>query len=337
MKLSWGLLLFLGFAGTDAKKGKNKDDSPKTANQKLKKLTRDTMKIMNHLYTTEVTKKEMQDMKMLGRGSGDRGRADGHNGMISTQLYRRMLKKYFNQIKFIRKKINSMDCGEFSGGTIAEDMRADAYLVWGNHNGNDLEDTLEAIFSENISEEQKDSLFNANGALFGNDADAPFNMLWTGIPDYLMPDNTQAVRGIKQKGDKPLTLLSIQFMKTRLFIQEHVGKCYDPEIAQNVVKKNASAEKRIKNWVNKGQKKFNTMEERVCKNLWKGLIRTMPDDNPYKDIDGVEGCSCTPKGEIKTLSCEAKLKEAERKEAKAAEREAKKKAKQAKQTVEDAE
>lgn len=101
------------------------------------------------------------------------------------------------------------------------------------------------------------------------------------------------------------------------------------------------------------------MEERVCKNLWKGklikstqslvlsfgqklnlfkgLIRTMPDDNPYKDIDGVEGCSCTPKGEIKTLSCEAKLKEAERKEAKAAEREAKKKAKQAKQTVEDAE
>ena len=107
MKLSWGLLLFLGFAGTDAKKGKNKDDSPKTANQKLKKLTRDTMKIMNYLYTTEVTKKEMQDMKMLGRGSGDRGRADGHNGMISTKLYKRMLQKYLNQIKFIRKKINS--------------------------------------------------------------------------------------------------------------------------------------------------------------------------------------------------------------------------------------
>ena len=105
MKLSWGLLLFLGFAGTDAKK--EKKDEPKTANQKLKKLTRDTMKIMNYLYTTEVTKKEMQDMKMLGRGSGDRGRADGHNGMISTKLYKRMLQKYLNQIKFIRKKINS--------------------------------------------------------------------------------------------------------------------------------------------------------------------------------------------------------------------------------------
>ena len=98
------------------------------------------------------------------------------------------------------------------------------------------------------------------------------------------------------------------------------------------------------------------MEERVCKNLWKGklikttpmlsfgqkiifikgLIRTMPDDNPYEDIDGVAGCSCTPKGDMKTLSCAAKLKEAERKAANAAKRE-EKKAKKAKQTVEDAE
>ena len=39
-----------------------------------------------------------------------------------------------------------------------------------------------------------------------------------------------AVRGIKSNKDKPLTLLSIQFMKTRLFIQEYVGKCYDEEI-----------------------------------------------------------------------------------------------------------
>ena len=98
------------------------------------------------------------------------------------------------------------------------------------------------------------------------------------------------------------------------------------------------------------------MEERVCKNLWKGklikttpmlsfgqknnffkgLIRTMPDDNPYEDIDGVAGCSCSPKDDIKTLSCAAKLKEAERKAANAAKRQ-EKKAKKAKQTVEDAE
>ena len=107
MKLSWGLLLFLGFAGTNAKKEKNKDDSSKTANQKLKKLTRDTMKIMNYLYTTEVSKKDMQDMNMLGRGNGEVQRSAGDNGMISSRLYKRMLQKYLNQIKYIRKKINS--------------------------------------------------------------------------------------------------------------------------------------------------------------------------------------------------------------------------------------
>jgi len=328
MKLSWGLLLFLGFAGTDAKKGKKQlDDSPKTANQKLKKLTRDTMKIMNYLYTTEVSKKDMQDMNMLGRGNGERARSDGDNGMISSRLYRRMLQKYFNQIKYIRKKINSLDCGEFSGGTIAEDMRADAYDVWGNHTANDLEDTLEKIFTANVSDEKVQDLFGDNNALFGNNEDAPFNMLWSGIPEYLIPEgvqNAQAVRGLKTQSDKPLTLLSIQFMKTRLFIQEHVGKCYDPEIAQNVVKKNASAERRIKNWVLKGQRKFNTMEERVCKNLWKGFIRTMPDDNPYDELESVDGCSCKPKDGVKTMSCMAKLKDAERKAANAAKREAKK-------------
>jgi len=338
MKLSWGLLLLLGFAGTDAKKQKNnKDDSPKTANQKLKKLTRDTMKIMNYLFTTEVTKKEMQDFNMLGRGNGERKRLAGDNGMISSRLYKRMLQKYLNQIKFIRKKINSLDCGEFSGGTIAEDMRADAYDVWGNHTANDLEETLENIFTQNISDEQAQNFFGNDGALFGKDDDAPFNMLWTGIPDYLIPDdvkNAQAVRGIKTQKDKPLTLLSIQFMKTRLFIQEHVGKCYDPEIAQNVIKKNASAEKRIKNWVHKGQKKFDTMEERVCKNLWRGFIRTMPDDNPYDDLESADGCTCKEKEGVKTLKCMAKLKEAERKAANAAKREAKK---NKKQTPEDAE
>jgi len=338
MKLSWGLLLFLGFAGTNAKKEKNKDDSSKTANQKLKKLTRDTMKIMNYLYTTEVSKKDMQDMNMLGRGNGEVQRSAGDNGMISSRLYKRMLQKYLNQIKYIRKKINSLDCGEFSGGTIAEDMRADAYDVWGNHTANDLEETLENLFTANVSDEKIEEFFK-NGALFGDNDDAPFNMLWTQIPQYLIPEgvqNAQAVRGLKTNKDKPLTLLSIQFMKTRLFIQEHVGKCYDPEIAKNVVKKNGKAEKRIKNWVFKGQRKFNTMEERVCKNLWKGSIRTLPDDNPYDDLESVAGCTCKESDEIKTMSCMTKLKKMERKQAHAAKREANKNKKET-QTLEDAE
>lgn len=67
-------------------------------------------------------------------------------------------------------------------------MRADAWDVWGNHTANDLEETLEALFTANISQEQEDNLFGKNGILFGNDADAPFNMLWSGIPEYLMPE-----------------------------------------------------------------------------------------------------------------------------------------------------
>ena len=84
------------------------------------------------------------------------------------------------------EKFFRLDCDEFSGGTIAFDMRKDAYDVWGNHDGNDLEETLEALFTANVSQEQQDALFGKNGILFGNDEDAPFNMLWSNIPDYLM-------------------------------------------------------------------------------------------------------------------------------------------------------
>jgi len=40
---------------------------------------------------------------------------------------------------------------------------------------------------------------------------------------------------------------------------------------------------RVQTWVNKGHKKFNTMERRVCSHLYKGLVRAMPEDNPYHD------------------------------------------------------
>lgn len=74
-------------------------------------------------------------------------------------------------------------------------MRADAYDVWGNHTANDLEETLENIFTQNISDEQAQNFFGNDGALFGKDDDAPFNMLWTGIPDYLIPDDVKNAQG----------------------------------------------------------------------------------------------------------------------------------------------
>ena len=73
-------------------------------------------------------------------------------------------------------------------------MRADAYDVWGNHTANDLEETLENLFTANVSDEKIEEFFK-NGALFGDNDDAPFNMLWTQIPQYLIPECVQNAQG----------------------------------------------------------------------------------------------------------------------------------------------
>jgi hypothetical protein len=274
MKLSWGLLLLLGFGADGKKKGgkaPKEDKGPKTANQKLKKLTRDTVKIMNILFTTDVSKSDYVsslDTELNGRGKN--GRKD-ETGMISAKLYKRMTKKYLNQVKYIRKKINSNDCLIYAANEAeAKEMQLDAYDVWGEESNVDT--ALEELYLSNL-DEKKDSILKLNMTQI---------IKWTDVPEYLMPENLQAVRGINSGplSTKPLTLLNIQFMKTRLFIEEYVGKCYDDDKAKDVDKPE-STEKRISQWVTKGQKKFNTMEERVCKNMWKGLIRTSAEDNPY--------------------------------------------------------
>ena len=38
----------------------------------------------------------------------------------------------------------------------------------------------------------------------------------------------------------------------------------------------------------RAHKKFNTMESRVCRHLYKGLVRTTVDDNPYADNQACE-------------------------------------------------
>lgn len=278
MKLSWGLLLLLGFGADGKKKGgkaPKEDKGPKTANQKLKKLTRDTVKIMNILYTTDVSKSDYVsslDSELNGRGKDREANRKDATGMISAKLYKRMTRKYLNQVKYIRKKINSNDCLIYAANEAeAKEMQFDAYDVWGPESNVDT--ALEELYLSNLDE-------NKAGV---QKLDMDF-MKWleNQVPDHLKPENQQAVRGISSGplSTKPLTLLNVQFMKTRLFIEEYVGKCYDDDKANDVVKP-ASTRNRISGWVKKGQKKFNTMEERVCKNMWKGLIRTSSEDNPY--------------------------------------------------------
>ncbi|CAG5103254.1 Oidioi.mRNA.OKI2018_I69.chr1.g686.t1.cds [Oikopleura dioica] len=41
-------------------------------------------------------------------------------------------------------------------------------------------------------------------------------------------------------------------------------------------------------WRNRAHRKFDTLELRVCKHLYKGLVKTKETDNPYKDNSGCD-------------------------------------------------
>jgi hypothetical protein len=98
-----------------------------------------------------------------------------------------------------------------------------------------------------------------------------------------------SVRHIGQ--EKPLTAIFLTFSRIRLWIDEHIASCYDEgKVANLQTKKGTRGGQRVQTWVNKGHKKFNTMERRVCLHLYKGLVRAMPNDNPYHDNP-----SCDPK------------------------------------------
>ena len=75
----------------------------------------------------------------------------------------------------------------------------------------------------------------------------------------------------------------------------------------------------MQTWVNKGHKKFNTMERRVCSHLYKGLVRALPEDNPYHDNP-----ECDPKKFRKKHRDQANSQRKADREAKKAEKEANK-------------
>ena len=74
-------------------------------------------------------------------------------------------------------------------------MRKDAWEVWGDHSANDLEEKLQELFSQGMTVEEAESFFNKEGTVFGKNEDAPFNMLWTQIPAFLIPEGAQNTQG----------------------------------------------------------------------------------------------------------------------------------------------
>lgn len=93
---------------------------------------------------------------------------------------------------------------------------------------------------------------------------------------------TQAQQNMRvnaAKLDRPLYALYLFFGKYRLWIDENIGTCYNTEKIDGMSK--AKGASRVEKWVGRAHKKFNTMESRVCRHLYKGLVRTTVDDNPY--------------------------------------------------------
>lgn len=90
----------------------------------------------------------------------------------------------------------------------------------------------------------------------------------------------QQVRVNSAKLGKPLTTLYLFFGKYRLWIDEHIGVCHNPAKIAGMSKARGAG--RVKGWTGRAHKKFNTMESRVCRHLYKGLVRTTVDDNPYE-------------------------------------------------------
>lgn len=224
-----------------------------TPNQKLKKLYRNGIEIVNIMANFPVSKEaakktlelakeaaeqgqnEKQDVTGITRLGEDRREGDS---MISDRIHGSWTKKFTNQFKFLQRKYNSPECKKF--GKPAND---DVMDVWG--------EILDKPGLEDYFDQFK-------------------KLVW---------DEKKSVRHV---GDtKPLTAFYNTFGRVRLWIDENIGSCYDQAKIDGL--KGGKGAARVKTWVGKAHKKFNTMERRVCGHLYKGLVRAAPGDNPYHD------------------------------------------------------
>lgn len=87
------------------------------------------------------------------------------------------------------------------------------------------------------------------------------------------------LRGRQTVQEAPLTNLWLQFARWRLWINENISACYD----ESNPKATRGGAQRVKKWRNRAHRKFDTLESRVCRHLYKGLVKTKPEDNPYRD------------------------------------------------------
>lgn len=248
MKLFQGLVILAGFGECAV------NSSP---NEKLKKLYRNGVDVMNIMAQFSVSKSEAKEALEIAKGDGENEEGLARLGddrresdyMISSRIHQSWTKKYTNQFKFLQRKFNSWECKKY-GTPDNEDVEK----VWGK-----------IIDKEGL--EDHFSQFK--------------KLIWNSQP--------MSVRHVGNQ--TPLTALWLTFGKIRMWIDENIDVCIDQKKLDSLEgSKGNKAINRVKTWVNKGHKKFNTMERRVCSHFYKGLVRTKPEDNPYKDNEG-----CDPK------------------------------------------
>merc|ERR1712025_1264537 len=124
-------------------------------------------------------------------------------------------------------------------------------------------------------------------------------------------DQDKAVRGINtavEGKSSPVTSLMAVYERMHLWITDFVQPCYDEDTVNKLFNtqdgkkvKNQKAPIRVKKWAEKGQKKLQTLQKRVCMNVVAGRIRVTEGDNPFewrKGADFKEGyLKARPDGE----------------------------------------
>jgi len=169
--------------------------------------------------------------------------------MITEKIAGRWLKKTINVVKWTQRKYTGEPCQTYGNPVLHDMYEVFSQKFFDNYEGWKWQEYLRKLIID--------------------------------------PEEEKTVRGMTVgRLEKPLSTLYLNYAKLRLWVDENLSKCYDKNKvdAMKEKKKVAKGVERIQNWDNIATKKFERLEKRLCKNInEKYLVRTTPDDNPYKD------------------------------------------------------
>merc|ERR1712113_2434 len=239
--------------------------------------------------------------------------------MINIRLYNRIITKYFNQFKYLIAKFNSAECDKY--GAKDKPSNADFEEVWlGDGAAVYDEDTWEIIKGErqsklenfkqtiNLIQHENNEAVKALGQK-NSDLDEldtakyedQTNKLLAKLDKVIngISDQDKAVRGINtavEGTSSPVTSLMAVYERMHLWITDFVQPCFDQDTVDKLTStgeggkkvKNAKAPGRVKKWAEKGQKKLQTLQKRVCMNVVAGRIRVTEGDNPFEWRKGAD-------------------------------------------------